>query len=233
MSEALRRPEPDDLSRPSMDAAAQSEAEALIAAVTAAAEAPTGDGMVSRSTPARADRAAGRAHGMAELEARAVERAEAEAAVGAVMTRVAEKAAKAEAQAVRGLSRPKPLKLILLASLAVLNLILWLTDPQWLHFKEPQAPAMQYYQDSWKMAAYLQAQRIEEYRKEKQQLPAKADDVHFPVHGVDYLRVTQDQYQLAAGVGNGRVVYDSRIPLSEWLGRSIIRLGMLTNGAGR
>jgi hypothetical protein len=167
------------------------------------------------------------------LQARARERAEAEAAVGEVMTNVAKKAAQVVEQQQRRHAKPKPLKLILLGSMVLLNLYLWLGNPEWLRFKEPAAPALEYYQDSWKMAAYLQAQRIEEYRKEEAKLPAKVDQVRHPVHGVDYVKLDDQRYQLAAGVGRNRVIYDSNQPINEWVGRSIIRLGLLTNGVGR
>ena len=168
-----------------------------------------------------------------EEVARARELEEAQAAVVAVMDGVAEKNRIIAEKEARGPKRPKPLKLVLLLLLVASNLYLWLGNPEWLKFKEPAAPAMEYYQDSWKMAAYLQAQRIEEYRKDTGKVPVKVDDVRYPVHGVDYTRVSDQQYQLAAGKGASRVVYDSSQPLTQWIGRSIIRLGLIASGASR
>ena len=146
---------------------------------------------------------------------------------------VAVKAAQVVKQQERARERPKPLKALMLLSLTALNLYVWLADPEWLHFKGPPVPTYQYYQDGWKMAAYMQAQRVEEFRKAQAKLPARVEQVRSPVRGVDYRRVSDEQYELTAGTGPARVVYDSREPLHIWVGKSLIRLGLLTNGVGR
>ncbi len=167
------------------------------------------------------------------LQARTREQAEAEAAVGAVMTHVAAKAAEVVKKRERTGERPKPHKALILLGLTALNLHLWLANPEWLHFKAPPVPTYQYYQDGWKMAAYMQAQRVEEFRKAQAKLPARLEQVRNPVRGVDYRRVSDDRYELTAGTGRARVVYDSRVPLHVWVGKSLIRLGLLTHGVGR
>lgn len=167
------------------------------------------------------------------LQARAREQAEAEAAVGAVMTHVAVKAAQVVKQQERAKERPKPLKALVLLVLTGLNFYLWLADPEWLHFKAPPVPTYQYYQDGWKMAAYMQAQRVEEFRKAQAKLPARVEQVRNPVRGVEYRRITDQHYELTAGTGSARVVYDSHEPLHAWVGQSLVRLGLLTHGVGR
>ncbi len=167
------------------------------------------------------------------LRARTREQAEAEAAVGAVMTHVAVKAAQVVKQQERAKARPKPIKAVVLLALIGLNLYLWLGDPKWLHFNPPPPPTYQYYQDGWKMAAYMQAQRVEEFRKTKAKLPTSVEQVRDPVRGVAYRRVSDQHYQLTAGEGPARVVYDSHEPLKAWVGLSLVRLGLVTQGVGR
>lgn len=167
------------------------------------------------------------------LRARTREQAEAEAAVCAVMTHVAVKAAQVVKQEERANERPKPFKALILLALTGLNLYLWLADPKWLHIKAPPAPTYQYYQDGWKMAAYMQAQRVEEFRRTQAKLPARVEQVRNPVRGVDYRRISDQHYELTAGTGPARVVYDSHEPLHAWVGLSLVRLGLLTHGVGR
>lgn len=168
-----------------------------------------------------------------ELREREREHAEAEAAVAAVMGHVAQKAARAERQAVHASARPRPLKPLLLLGLAALNLYLWLGDPQWLRFKGPPMPTYQYYQDGYRMAAYIQAQRVEDFRRRAGRLPQRVEEVRNPVRGVSYTRVSPTQYQVTAGRGQARVVYDSGQPIGLFVGRSLARLGLLTSGVGR
>lgn len=167
------------------------------------------------------------------LRERAREQAEAEAAVGAVMTDVAQKAAQVVVQRKRAAQRPRPLKLLLLCALSAFNLYIWLADPEWLHFKAPPTPTYQYYQDGWKMAAYMQAQRVEEFRRAEAKLPQRVEETRNPVHGVEYRRLSDQHFEVAAGKGSERVVYDSHQPLHVWVGKSLARIGLLTNGVGR
>jgi hypothetical protein len=168
-----------------------------------------------------------------ESRERELEHAEAEAAVAAVMGHVAQKAARAERQAARASARPRPLKPLLLLGLAALNLYLWLGDPQWLRFQGPPLPTYQYYQDGYRMAAYLQAERVEEFRRRAGRLPQRVEEVRNPVRGVSYTRVSSSQYQVSAGHGQARVMYDSGQPIGPFVGQSLMRLGLLTSGVGR
>lgn len=150
------------------------------------------------------------------LRERTREQAEAEAAVGEVMTHVAVKAAQVAQKQERSHARPKPLKVLLLLALAAVNLYLWLGDPQWLRFKGPPAPTYRYYQDGWKMAASMQTQRVEEARRAQAKLPAHGEPVRNPVR-----------------TGPARVVSDSRETMYVWVGKTLLRLGLLTHGVGR
>jgi hypothetical protein len=147
------------------------------------------------------------------------------------MRREGEKAA-ARAALEQRRRRPVPLKAILLGSLLALNLYLWLGDPEWLRFREPSAPSIDYYQNSWKLAVVLQRQRIEEYRKETGAIPANARQAGQPVHGVQYTPIDRSStYELAAGAGPSQVVYRSTDSLSTLVGRALVRIGLVTGGA--
>jgi hypothetical protein len=165
-----------------------------------------------------------------ELRARAREHSEAEAAVAAVMRRVELKAEKlAEAEG-RRRPKPKPIRLMLLGSLLGFNLYLWMGQPQWLKWHEPPAPSIDFYASSYKIAVYLQRQRIEEYRKQKKVLPAAAKQAGPPVRGVRYSPLASDRYMLEAGKGMRMIVYTSTDSIAVFMGRTLIQMGMLTKG---
>jgi len=166
---------------------------------------------------------------LAELTQRARERAEAEAAVDAVMRREEEKEATRVSVENRRRHAP-PVKLGLLAALLAFNAYLWLGNPDWLRYQEPEAPSFDYYQGSWKIAVYLQRQRIEEYRQEKGHIPATAQQAGPPVHGVQYTPVQMKDYQLAAGDGARKFVYDSKDSLSVLMGRTLMHMGLISGG---
>jgi hypothetical protein len=166
---------------------------------------------------------------MAELVQRARERAEAEAAVGAVMRREDEKAAKREALEHRKQHTP-PIKGLLLLSLVFFNLYLWLGNPNWLTYNQPSGLSVDYYQSSWEVAVYLQRQRIEEYRQAKGHIPATANQAGPPVHGVQYTPLAQKNYELLAGNGAKKVVYHSTDSLSVLMGRTLFQMGLIAGG---
>jgi hypothetical protein len=166
---------------------------------------------------------------LAELVQRAREQAEAEAAVDAVMRREDEKAAKREALEHRKHHAP-PVKVGLLLSLVLFNGYLWMADPEWLRFKQPEAPSIDYYQGSWKIAVYLQRQRIEEYRHAKGIVPATAQQAGQPVAGVKYTPIEQKDYQLTAGSGSQAIVYHSTDSLSVLMGRTLLQMGLVAGG---
>jgi hypothetical protein len=167
---------------------------------------------------------------LAELVQRAREHAEAEAAVDAVMRGEEEKSAKREAQENRH-KHPAPLRLVLLCTLLLFNAYTWFGHPEWLEFHAPSRPSLDYYEGSWKLAVYLQRQRIEEYRKVKGRLPASAQQAGPTVKGVQYTPLEMRTYQLAAGDGAKQFVYRSTDSLSAQLGRSLFQMGLVTGGA--
>ena len=166
----------------------------------------------------------------AELAMHAREQAEALAAVSEVMQREQDKAAAQKAKELRP-RRRAPLKLMLLGALLLFNAYAWAGNPEWLHFREPQLPAVDYYESSWKLAVYLQRQRVEEFRAAKGHLPATASQAGPPVKGVEYTPLETRTYQLAAGSGSKRFVYLSSDSLSMMVGRAFVRMSLIAGGA--
>lgn len=168
--------------------------------------------------------------GMEELRARAREKAEAEAAVDAVMRREAHKAQKLAQIESRQRPKPQPLRVLALLALLAANVYLWAGQPEWLTWHEPPAPSIDYYQNSYKVAVWLQRQRIEEYRHEKRELPKVARQAGPPVRGVRYTPLAPDVYMLEAGKGLRMVVYTSRDSIAAFMGRTLIQVGLAAQG---
>lgn len=167
----------------------------------------------------------------AESRARVREHAEAEAAVAEVMRREQFKAQRLAEVEHRRRPRPQPLRVLALVALLALNAYLWTGQPEWLTWHEPPAPSIDYYQNSYKMAVWLQRQRIEEYRHEKQALPKVARQAGPPVRGVRYTPLAPDVYMLEAGKGLRMVVYTSRDSIATFMGRTLVRMGLAVRGA--
>jgi hypothetical protein len=166
-----------------------------------------------------------------ELTLRAREQAEAEAAVAAVMQREDAKAAAIEAKARANVRRPPPLKQLLLLSLMAFNLYAWIGNPEWLRVHVPEVPEPSYYASSWKIAVFLQRQRIEEYRSRKGMLPATAAQAGPPVKGVHYTPMQSLSYELLAGEGQSRFVFHSNDTLNASVARAFLQVALITGGA--
>lgn len=165
-----------------------------------------------------------------ETAARAREHAEAEAALAAVMLREEVKAGALAANESRSRTHKRPLKLLLLLTLIAFNLYAWLGNPEWLRFEGPHLPAPSYYASSWKIAVYLQRQRIEEYRLRHGRLPATALQAGPPVKGVQYKPLEADTYQLAAGDAMRRFVYLSSDSAAVLVGRAFVQMSLVAGG---
>lgn len=165
-----------------------------------------------------------------EVARHRAERAEAEAAVHAVMQREEVKARRLEAVERPRVRRSPRLRAALLAGLLLFNGYLWFGNPQWLTWHEPPAESIDYYQNSYKMAVYLQRQRIEEYRRGAHRLPQTASQAGPPVRGVRYEPVTEDRYLLSAGRGSRAVTFASTDSIAAFMGRTLIELGMRVGG---
>jgi hypothetical protein len=163
---------------------------------------------------------------ISELKRRAIEQAEAEAAVAAVMRREDQKAVARAAMDGR-VVRPKPYRALLLLSLLLLNAYMWFGRPGFLDYHTPPTPPLDYYESSWRVSVWLQRQRIEEYRKEHGHVPASARQAGPPVHGVDYKPLEEKQYVLSAGAGQHAVVYHSTDSIGVFVGRSLMQMGLI------
>lgn len=104
------------------------------------------------------------------------------------------------------------------ANLGVLALYLLIAPPSFIVLDPIEAPAAQEQVRGLQMAMFMQAQRIEAYRIENGELPARLEDAGSPTPGVEYRLVGSGTYQLVGVAADEALVYDSaeQSP-QEWL----------------
>lgn len=207
MSEPIRAPGSEDADALARAASASGE----VAPEAAHAGAETGDITVD------------------DLRRRAREQSEAEFAVAAVMRREEQKAAKlAVAEGRKG--RRNPVRTLLLAAMVLFNAYLWTSAPQWLEYRTPSTPPLDYYEASWKIAVYLQHERVEEFRRNRGKLPVVAKQAGPPVKGVTYTPLSAGAYELRAGNHYRQVVYHSTDSLRVFMGKALMQVGLIAGG---
>ncbi len=167
-----------------------------------------------------------------ELRQRAREAAEAEYAVAAVMEREEQKAvARAKQESHR--KHASPVRRLMLAALMLFNAYLWMASPQWLEYRTPPVPPVSYYEASYKVAIYMQRQRVEEFRAQKGRLPIAAKQAGVPVKGVDYRPLDRNVYELRAGNIVKKIRYVSTDSIGVFLGRTLVQMGLVATGGRR
>lgn len=139
----------------------------------------------------------------AKDEARGQEAAEAVAAV-LQHAAVRDKAAHAK---VAPRKQPKWM-LPLGVNLAVLAVYLLLAPPAWVTVNPIEGPDPASQVQGLRVAMYMQAQAIEQYKIDNGRLPATLAESGRSYEGVEYVR-QGEQYQLVAVVGDQPLVYDS------------------------
>jgi len=148
-------------------------------------------------------------------------------ALADVMKDQAEKA-KVRKQAPAPRSRgTSPLKWGLLLALAGLSAYLWLAPPDWLLPSPPEPPPPALQEAGLRMEIALQARSVEAFREARGRLPESLQEAGDPYAEVEYARLDGGRYVLWMEGEVGRVEYDSRASLDEFLGdaRRIIMEG--------
>jgi hypothetical protein len=105
------------------------------------------------------------------------------------------------------------------ANLGVLALYLLIAPPSWVVLDPVEGPPAAQQVDGLRMAMFLQATRIEDYRIRNGRLPSRLEDAGSAASGVEYRVVGDTQYQLVATAADQALLYDSsgQSP-QEWFG---------------
>lgn len=148
---------------------------------------------------------------------------EAADAVEAVLKHAAEREKAAKEKQPR---KPPPKWMLPLGiQLSVIAVYLLALPPKWIVVNPiPERNPVEAV-EQLRVAMYLQAQRVNDYKIEHGQLPETLSDAGSAIEGVEYHRQGVNSYQLVATVGEEALVYDSNAP-SEEFGASVAkRLG--------
>jgi hypothetical protein len=160
-------------------------------------------------------------HAKSDQDAAQARGQEAAEAVAAVLKHAAERD-----EAGRKKTPPKPRAkwaLPLGLNLSVLALYLLIAPPAWVTLDPIPPPAPESQIESFRVALWLQARRIEAYRVENGRLPGSLHEAGTPVPGVDYV-VSGNEFVLVGSLGETVVQYDSTQPNDDIVAAAAARL---------
>lgn len=105
------------------------------------------------------------------------------------------------------------------ALVLVATLYVWLAAPGWASFDRPEPPSRLHREASLRIALYLQAQRIEEFRMRNGELPDSLAQTGPPLPGVRYEKTDLGTYHLEGQNDTLALFYSSsaRTSLREFL----------------
>lgn len=106
----------------------------------------------------------------------------------------------------------------LLVALLVGTAWVWLFPPSFLRVEAPTPQPVAEEEAALRFAIYVQAQRIELYRREAGRLPETLEEAGPPLEGMSYLRLSRDLYQLTGSTARVTLTYRSDLPLDAFVG---------------
>ena len=151
-----------------------------------------------------------------------------EARARAVAAVLAEQAVRTEARRRR---RTEPTttwrRVIALVVLTVTALYLWIASPAWLAPPPPPPVPVERIEAGLRLAVYLQAQRVRDFRAERGRLPAVLEEAGEPLAGLRYERIDARTYRIRAFAPGGSMLYVSTDSLPAFVGDADRRLGLV------
>ncbi len=102
-------------------------------------------------------------------------------------------------------------------NLGVLAVYLLIAPPSWVVLNPIEAPPPEEQLVDLRMAMYVTASRIENYRLQNGRVPERLEELEMPAaDGLTYVPQGTSGYQLVGSLGNETVIYDSSESLAEW-----------------
>jgi hypothetical protein len=102
--------------------------------------------------------------------------------------------------------------------LVVVAAWLWIFPPPILRIEPPAPPPRAEEEASLRFAMYVQAQRIEAFRREEGHLPDHLDAAGPPLPNMRYVRLGEEIYQLNGSTERVTLTYRSDLPLRDFVG---------------
>ena len=137
---------------------------------------------------------------------------------------------KAKARARRHAKPPRsrrtgPLKVGMLAILALVSLYLWFGSPEWLDASGDNPVSPELAAAGVRMEVYLQAVRVEDFLAREGRLPSSLAEAGDAFSEVEYERMNDQGYRLSMNAPGGVVTYLSSDPLELFLGDAVEVIG--------
>lgn len=96
----------------------------------------------------------------------------------------------------------------------------WLGNPSWVQVEQPPGPSVEEQEAALRLSMYIQAQQIENYRRQNDRIPSSLSEVGPPLPGMHFQRMGRGAYRLT-GINNSiTLVYTSSQSLAEFVGDS-------------
>lgn len=95
---------------------------------------------------------------------------------------------------------------------------IWLFPPSFLRVDQPPPQPLAREEAALRFAIWVQAQRIEVYRRAEGELPAALEEAGPPLPGMSYVRLSPGLYQLTGSTDRQALTYRSDLPLEEFVG---------------
>ena len=103
-------------------------------------------------------------------------------------------------------------------NLGAFAVYLLIAPPAWVVMNPIEAAPIEQQTDHMRLAMYMQAMRVDEYREQNGELPAALEDAGSTVPGVEYFMIGANRYELIATIGTEVVRYDSSESANAWVG---------------
>jgi len=113
--------------------------------------------------------------------------------------------------------RPFLYRFVPFALSTALAIYVWFGSPAWLQPDPIPEPTLQEERSTLRLVMFLQAQRIELYRRTTGRLPAFLEEAGPPLPGIVYRRLDARTYRLYGHTRRQGLVYTSTEPLTEFL----------------
>ncbi len=129
----------------------------------------------------------------------------------------------AERQATEAAPPPRPrpsVKPFLAVLLVGAAAYLWLASPVWLKSETPSEPRV-VREASLRLAMYVLAQRIEQFRLTNQRLPTALAELGHNGEGIAYQPFDSTSYELRGRQGEINLTWNSTEPLATFVGNSV------------
>ena len=153
---------------------------------------------------------------------------ERDATIAAVLRQQSDKQqVEAHARRARVRQRGLGLRHVALGFATAISVWIWVWPPSVLQITPAVLPSVEAEESTLRLMMYFQAQQIERYRLDTGSVPVELGDAGPPFAGMEYIRLTNNDYRILGRTGRVTLSYSSVEPLDVFVGAGAGVLGPL------